>query len=299
MVFDNKNKYVICDGAMGTMLQKRGLKIGQRSDIMNMTSPEAVEDIHRMYIEAGSEIIFTNTFGANSIALRDTGYTPEDIITSAIEIAKRASRGEVPIALDIGPTGVLMEPIGDLGEERVYELFREQAIIGSKAGADLVVLETMSDINELKAAISALKAETDLPIMATMTFDKTGKTYLGCTPEEFVEVAESLGADAVGLNCSLSPIEMTDTAVRLAKATDLPLVIKPNAGLPDSVSGQYSVLPHEFSQQMMKLTEAVNNTTNLLSGAEQNEGKTRRTMLVGGCCWTSPDYIRELRKVLV
>ena len=280
MIFDTYGKFIFYDGAMGTMLQRCGLKPGQRPDILNMTAPDAVENVHRMYVEAGSDIVCSNTFGANACALSDTGYSPEEIIAAAIAIAKRACGGAAKIALDIGPTGQLLAPMGDLESEKAYKLFKQQAVAGEKAGADFAAIETMSDLEELKAAISAVKENSNLPILATMTFDKTGCTYMGCTPESFTEAAERLGAAAVGINCSLEPAEMYSTAQRIAKATSLPLIIKPNAGLPDRETGLYSIGPAEFAMQMAPFAAI---------GAR----------IVGGCCGTTPEYIRELKKTFL
>jgi len=277
MIFADK-RYIIYDGAMGTMLQKSGLKPGERPDLMNITAPDAVESVHRMYVEAGSDIICTNTFGANADTLSGTGYTPETIITAAVGIAKRASGGRAKVALDIGPTGQLLEPMGDLEVFRAYELFAEQAIAGERAGADFAAIETMSDLEELKTAIMAVIENTKLPVLATMTFDKSGRTYTGCTPENFAETAERLGAAAVGINCSLEPAEMFVTAERIAKTTSLPLIVKPNAGLPNGVSGLYSIGPVDFAEQMAPFAKI---------GAR----------IVGGCCGTTPEYIRELKRV--
>ena len=279
MVFDNR-KYIIFDGAMGTMLQKSGLKPGDRPDIMNITAPHAVEQIHRMYVEAGSDIICANTFGANADTLRGAGYTPEEIITAAVTIARRASGGTAKVALDIGPTGRLLEPVGDLEFDRAYELFKEQALAGERAGADYAAIETMSDIAELKAAITAVTENTRLPVLATMTFNKTGRTFMGCTPEDFAQTAEQLGVSAVGINCSLEPAEMYTTAQRIAEKTSLPLIVKPNAGLPDGVTGLYSIGPEEFAQQMVQFMKI-------------------GVKIVGGCCGTTPDYIRELKRVFL
>jgi len=277
MLFDGR-EYVIYDGAMGTMLQKSGLKPGTRPDIMNMTAPQTVESIQRIYVEAGSDIICSNTFGANAEALRGTGYSPEEVVAAAVAIAKRACGGAAKVALDIGPTGRLIEPMGDLEFGRAYQLFKEQAIAGEKAGADYAAIETMSDLTELKAAILAVTENTRLPVLATMTFEKNGRTFMGCAPEDFAMAAESLGAVAAGINCSLEPAEMYETAERIAKATSLPLIVKPNAGLPDRATGLYSIGPEEFARQMARFAGI---------GAR----------IVGGCCGTTPDYIRELRKI--
>jgi len=277
MLFEDK-RFIIYDGAMGTMLQKNGLRPGARPDIMNLTAPDAVESIHRMYVEAGSDVICTNTFGANSDALAGTGYSPETVITAAVGIAKRACDGAAKVALDIGPTGQLLEPMGDLEVSRAYEMFMEQAIAGEKAGADFAAIETMSDLEELKAALLAVIENTDLPVLATMTFDKSGRTYTGCTPESFAETAERLGAAAIGINCSLAPAEMYTTVERIAKTSNLPLIVKPNAGLPDGVTGLYSIGPVEFARQMAPFAKI---------GAR----------IVGGCCGTTPEYIAEIKKI--
>jgi len=277
MLFDSYGKYIFYDGAMGTMLYKHGLKSGEKPDLMNITAPEAVESIHRMYVEAGSDIVCTNTFGSNALNLEGTGYSPADIITAAVTIAKKACAGKAKVALDIGPLGHLLEPVGDIEYEKAYELFKEMAVAGEKAGADFVAIETMSDINELKAAMTAVKENTKLPILATMSFEKSGFTYMGCTPEIFVETAESIGAAAIGLNCSLEPMEMLETAGRIAEATKLPLIVKPNAGLPDGVSGEYLTGAKDFAEQMTGFAKI---------GAK----------IIGGCCGTTPEYIKELKK---
>jgi len=269
-------RFVFYDGAMGTMLQKKGLKPGEMPDIMNITNPDVVESVHRMYVEAGSDIVCTNTFGSNSDSLKKAGYTPDEVISAAVAIAKRACGGMAKVALDIGPTGQILEPLGELEYERAYELFKEQAAAGEKAGADFVAIETMSDLEEMKAAILAVTENTELPALATMTFDKTGRTFMGCTPEDFAETAESLGVAAVGINCSLEPIEMLDVAGRIAKSTTLPLIVKPNAGLPDKATGGYVTGAAEFAGQMTGFAEI---------GAK----------IVGGCCGTTPDYIKALK----
>ncbi|MDR0491710.1 MAG: homocysteine S-methyltransferase family protein [Oscillospiraceae bacterium] len=279
LLFDDYSGLIFYDGAIGTMLEKRGLVSGERPDILNITAPDDVENVHRMYVNAGSDIIVTNTFGANAAALRKTGYSPEAIIAASVAIAKRAAGAAAKVALDIGPLGSLIEPLGDVEFERAYELFKEQAIAGETAGADFAAIETMSDLTELEAAMRAVSENTRLPILATMTFDRGGYTFTGCSPESFAKTAEHLGAVAVGLNCSLAPSEMYEVAERIAKTTNLPLIVKPNAGLPDSRTGLYSIGPVEFAQQMAPFVEI---------GAR----------IVGGCCGTTPEYIQELRKKL-
>lgn len=288
MLLNSYGKYIFYDGAMGTMLYKHGLKMGEKPDLMNMTAPDTVELIHKMYIEAGSDIICTNTFGSNAIGLEKTGYSPTEVITAAVTIAKRActestrSSEAVPprVALDIGSTGRLLEPYGDLEYDRAYELFKEMAIAGESAGADFAAIETMSDPEELKAAMSAVSENTKLPILATMTFEKSGRTFMGCTPESFAEMAETLGAAAIGLNCSLEPAQMLETAKTLASATNLPLIVKPNAGLPNETTSEYHTGAEEFAMQMTEFAKI---------GAR----------IIGGCCGTTPEYIRELKKAFM
>jgi len=247
---------------------------------MNILSPQTVEDVHRLYVEAGSDIICTNTFGANALVLKEAGYSPEKVIPAAVSAAKRAAGDRVKVALDIGPVGYLLEPLGDLAMDKAYELFKEQAVLGEKSGADAVAIETMSDLNEMESAIRAVTENTGLPVLATMTFGQNGLTYIGVSPEDFAELAERLGVVAVGLNCSLAPSEMYETAERIANSTNLPLIIKPNAGLPDSVTGLYDIGPVEFAQQMAEFAKI---------------GAT--TKIIGGCCGTAPEYIRELKEM--
>ena len=250
MLFDSFERYIFYDGAMGTMLYNYGLKSGDKPDLMNITTPDAVESIHRMYVEAGSDIVCTNTFGSNALNLKGSGYTPSEVVTAAVLIAKRACGESAKVALDIGPTGQILEPAGDLEYVEACELFKEIAIVGEKAGADFVAIETMSDIEELKAAMAAVRDNTKLPMLVTMSFEKSGFTFMGCTPEEFAKTAEALGASAVGLNCSLEPMEMLAVAKRIKEATGLPLIVKPNAGLPDGASGEYLTGAEEFAEQM-------------------------------------------------
>lgn len=279
MLFDDYGKVVFYDGAMGTMLLNCGLKPGERPDVLNIAAPEAVENVHRMYVEAGSDIIVTNTFGANAEALRRTGHTPEAVIRAAVDNAKRACGDSTKIALDIGPLGYLLEPLGDAKYEWAYDLFKQQAVIGKNAGADFVAIETMSDLTELEACMKAISDNTDFPMLVTMTFDRTGCTFTGCSPEIFATTAERLGAAAVGLNCSLAPEEMYDIAERIVRTTDLPFIAKPNAGLPDPQTGLYNIGPAEFAHQMMPFVNM---------GAK----------LIGGCCGTTPDYIKAMRELV-
>lgn len=196
-----KERVVIFDGAMGTMLQKRGLKLGENPEIINFTNEEIVIDIHKEYIKAGADIITTNTFGANEVKLKNTPYSVEKVIAKAVTLAKKASFGEdVLVALDIGPIGELIEPMGTLSFDNAVKIFKRVVKIGEKAGVDLILIETMTDLYEMKAAILASKEETSLPIFATITFEEDGRTFTGCLPESMAITLEALGVDALGVN---------------------------------------------------------------------------------------------------
>ena len=269
------NRPLILDGGMGTMLQKNGLKPGQIPELLNINDPDMIRAVHRAYLKAGSRVIYSNTFGANRMKMEKTGYTVAEIVGAGVRIAKEcAAETGAQAALDIGPLGVMLAPLGTMKFEEAYDLFAEIAKAGAEAGADLVVIETMSDLYEAKAALLAAKETTGLPVFVTMSFDATGRTFTGCTPASMARTMEGLGADAVGVNCSLGPAEMTGIVREIRRNTSLPVIAKPNAGLPDPVTGAYSVGPEDFAQMMNALADA---------GAG----------ILGGCCGTNPDYIRE------
>lgn len=268
---------VFLDGAMGTMLQKSGMPTGIKSDVMNIARPHIVEAVHRAYVEAGSDIICTNTFGASSLALKDTGYTPARIIEAALTLAKNAAGENALVAFDMGPIGELLEPSGELTYESAYEMFREQAVIAEACGADLAVIETMSDISELRAALSATRDAVSLPVFASMTFRENGKTYMGAAPSELAAAAFEYGAMCVGINCSVLPEKMLSVARELAAATDLPIILKLNAGMPDS-SGSYAVTPEEYAASLLPYREL-------------------GVRVLGACCGSTPDFIKELVRV--
>ena len=278
----NKNKsdkkYILLDGAMGTMLQASGLKLGQIPEVLSFTNEELLIDIHRQYVNSGSDIIYTNTFGGNRYKLDGCGYTVEQIVKKGIENARKACEGtDCMVALDIGPIGKLVEPTGDLKFEEAYDIYKEQIVAGRDA--DLVVFETMTDLLELKAAVLAAKENSELPIICTMTFEQNMRTFTGCQVSAMALTMEGLGVDALGVNCSLGPDELYPVVEELAKYTRLPLVVKPNAGLPDPVTNEYNVGPEEFAAKMSKMASI---------------GAT----IMGGCCGTSPEYIAELKKAL-
>ena len=262
---------------MGTMLQKQGLKLGQKPELVCLEHPEAVTAIHRQYAQAGSNILYANTFGANRLKLRDTGHTVAEVISVAIGCAKDGARGTgAKVALDIGPLGQLMRPMGSLTFEECYDMFREMCVAGENAGADLIAIETMMDLAEARAAVLAAKENTSLPVIVTMTFEESGRTFLGCDVGAAGMVLEAVGADAVGVNCSLGPDKMLPTLQRLAEHTSLPLVAKLNAGLPDPETGEYSLSPEEYARLLEPVLELP-------------------VAFVGGCCGTSPDYIRAIK----
>lgn len=276
-----ENRIQFLDGAMGTQLQAKGLPAGTSPELFMMEHGEVIEEVHAGYIDSGSDIIYTNTFGANAKKLSKSQYTVEDIITRAVQLAKSAAKRKagVRVALDIGPIGEMLEPNGYLPFEEAYELYRQQVVAGEQAGADLVIFETMSDLYEVKAAMLAAKEHTQLPVFVTMSFEADHRTFTGCTTASFALCAEGLGADAIGINCSLGPDQILPIAEELAAMTNLPLIIKANAGLPDPITNTYSIDAAEYARMLLPYTKLP-------------------LAYVGGCCGTTPQFIRELRNVL-
>ncbi|MCD7756951.1 MAG: homocysteine S-methyltransferase family protein, partial [Clostridiales bacterium] len=273
----NTRPYLLLDGAMGTQLQAAGLKLGQRPEILCFTAPEVVTDVHRRYLQAGSDIIYANTFQANSHKLEGTGYTVSQVIHQAVALARAAVEGTgALVALDVGPIGELLEPLGTLRFEDAYELYREMVTAGEEAGADLVVFETFTDLYDMKAAVLAAKENTHLPILSTMTFEENHRTFTGCTVPAMALTLDGLGVDAIGFNCSLGPKEIFPLAQELAQWTTLPMVVKPNAGLPDPATNLYTITPEEFSSQLLPYLDL-------------------GVQLLGGCCGTTPEFIASLR----
>ena len=271
------------DGAMGTMLQNRGLKLGEIPEIYNITHPELIEGIHREYLEAGSHFVTTNTFGANRYKMQKSEYTVEEIITKGIEIAKQA-KIDFPntyVALDVGPCGKVLRPVGDISFEECYEVFKEQVIIGEKAGADVILLETFTDLYELKAAVLAAKENTSLPIFCTMSFEENGRTFFGTSLESMVLTMEGLGVSAIGLNCSLGPKQLKPIVEKLMKIAHIPVMVQPNAGLPSMKKGQmhYDIDQEEFAQILKEFAEL-------------------GVSILGGCCGTTPEYIRLMTQAV-
>ena len=276
-----ENKIQFLDGAMGTQLQDKGLPAGASPELFMMEHGEIIEEVHAAYIDSGSDIIYTNTFGANAKKLSKSQYTVEEVITRAVQLAKSAAkrRTGVQVALDIGPIGELLEPNGYLPFEEAYELYRQQVVAGEQAGADLVIFETMSDLYEVKAAILAAKEHTQLPVFVTMSFEADHRTFTGCTTASFALCAEGLGADAIGINCSLGPDQILPIAEELAAMTNLPLIIKANAGLPDPLTNTYSIDAAAYARMLLPYTKLP-------------------LAYVGGCCGTTPQFIQELKNTL-
>ena len=268
------------DGGMGTLLQAEGLAPGELPETWNIEHPEKVEAIHRRYYEAGSDVVLANTFGANICKFHNDRYTVEEVIRAGIANAKKAGEQigkETYVALDMGPTGKLLKPMGDLDFDDAYEAFAEAVRYGEKYGADLIHIETMSDTYEVKAAVLAAKENSDLPVFVTMIFDERGKLLTGGDVPSVVAMLEGLRVDALGLNCGLGPKQMLPILEDLRRYTSLPIIVKPNAGLPKQKNGEtyYDVEPDEFARIMQEVVKG---------GA----------CVVGGCCGTTPDHIRKL-----
>lgn len=273
------NEFVILDGAMGTMLQANGLELGDIPELLGITNADMLIDIHRQYVDAGAQIIYTNTLGANRHKLEGSGYSVKDVITAAVTNAKKAAGSKALVALDVGSIGQLLEPTGNLSFDEAYDIFKEMLSAGEEAGADLVIFETMTDLLEIKAGILAAKENTSLPIMATMTFEQNMRTFTGCSVSEMALTLQGLGVDALGTNCSLGPRELTGIVNLLSEQVHVPIIIKPNAGLPDPETNTYNVTPEEFAEYMSAFV-------------------AKGVKLFGGCCGTTPDYIRALCKML-
>ncbi|MDE6604597.1 MAG: homocysteine S-methyltransferase family protein [Clostridia bacterium] len=265
-----KNSIVLFDGALGTQLQKRGLEGGAIPERLNVENPQLIYSVCKEYADSGSDVISANTFGANRKKLGSKEEV-DRLIKAGVEIARKAA-GDKLVALDLGPTGALIEPLGSMTFDEAYDLFKEQVIAG-KDGADLIIIETMSDLYELKAALLAVKENCDLPVIASMTFDESGRTFTGCSVEAFA-ITASAWADALGINCSLGPEQLLPIMQRLVDNTDLPVIIQANAGLPDSEMN-YPVTAEEFASLYEKYVDM-------------------GVSILGGCCGTTPEYIAKL-----
>lgn len=268
-----KNEILYFDGGTGTMLQDMGLQPGELPETWNIKYPDRITSLHRAYIEAGANIIKTNTFGANILKFDNL----DEIVTAAVQNAHKANEGyNAYIALDIGPIGKLLKPIGDLDFERAIEIFSETIRIGVKAGIDLILIETMNDAYETKAAVLAAKENADVPIFVTTVYDENAKLMTGANPQAMVALLEGLGVDAIGMNCSLGPEQMKHIVPLLFKSASVPIIVNPNAGLPRTENGKtvYDVDAEKFADIMVEIVQ---------NGAR----------IIGGCCGTTPDFIRK------
>ena len=277
-----KRDYVILDGGMGTMLQAAGMKMGETPEMLNITQPELLISIHEKYLNAGSDIIYANTFGGNRYKLEECGHSVDELVTSGIKNARTACNNVKPealVALDVGPIGQLLEPTGTLSFDEAYEMYAEIVKAGEKAGADLVVFETMTDLLDVKAAVLAAKENSSLPIMTTMTFEENMRTFTGCQISAFALTVSGLGVEAIGVNCSLGPKELEPVIEELTKWTNIPVIVKPNAGLPDPVTNLYNVNAQQFAEFMKDL-------------------RKYGIKVFGGCCGTTPEFISELSAML-
>ena len=282
-IFSGKSGFLL-DGGMGTQLQARGLQPGEIPELWNLTRPDDVRAVHEAYFAAGSDAVYANTFGANRAKYH--GDAPlADVVSAGVSIAKEAAKGSGGrrfVALDVGPTGRLLKPAGDFEFDAAYDSFAEQVRLGAAAGADFVVVETMGDAYELKAAVLAAKENCALPVLATVALGDDGKLLTGADVDCVAAILEGLHADAIGFNCGFGPDRMLEFVRRLCSRTSLPIAVKPNAGLPKMVDGRtvFTVGPEEFARDVAALVDA---------------GAT----IVGGCCGTTPAHIAGLRKFLV
>lgn len=276
-----KKEFVSLDGGMGTMLQAGGMKPGETPEALNLENPRMIIEIHKKYIAAGADIVYANTFGANRYKLEHCGYPVDRVIRAGILNARTAiaesENKDALAALDIGPIGQLLEPTGTLSFEDAYEIYKEMILAGG--AADVIIFETMTDLYELKAAVLAAKENSSLPVICTMTFEENMRTFTGTSISSMALTLEGLGVDAIGVNCSLGPAELYPIAEELCKWTTLPIVLKPNAGLPDPVTNEYNITPKQFAELMSKIVPL-------------------GVKIFGGCCGTNPEYIRELNAML-
>lgn len=277
-----KENLVLLDGGMGTLLQAKGLRAGEHPERWNITRPEVIRDIHKSYFDAGSNVVCTNTFGAN--CLKFSADELEEIVAKAVENAKNAralsiSAKEKFVALDIGPSGKLLRPLGDLDFEDAVEVFAKTVRLGVKYGVDLILIETMNDSLETKAALLAAKENSTLPVIVTNAYGEDGKLMTGASPAAMVALLEGMGADAIGANCSLGPRQLRGVAVELLKNASVPVVLKPNAGLPRVENGKtvFDITPDEFAEEVANLFKTGLRTA-------------------GGCCGTTPEYIEKLNE---
>lgn len=268
---------IIFDGAMGTMLQQRGLKAGDVPEKLNIEKAEEIVDIHKSYLKAGAEILTTNTFGANSLKMEEIDYSVEEVIAAAVENARKAvveSEIDAAVALDMGPLGELLEPIGSLSFDEAYNLYQQQVLIGVKEGVDLIHIETIADLSEARAAVLAGKENSELPIFCTLTFEEDGRTFTGGSIRSMISILEGLGVDGIGLNCSLGPKKMEPLAEEVLKYCKIPVILQANAGLPVVEAGKtiFKISPEDYFKPIARLYE-------------------KGLAVIGGCCGTNEEFI--------
>jgi 5-methyltetrahydrofolate--homocysteine methyltransferase len=275
---------IVFDGAMGTQLQTEGLMVGELPEVLNIEHADIVKNIHLKYLDAGCDVVTTNTFGANRLRAEGSGYSVHDLVSSAVKNCRAAvseSGKNAFVALDIGPSGKIIGMMGDIDFDESYELNKEQVLAGVEAGADLIIFETFSDLYEIKSGILAAKENSNLPVFCTLTFESDGRMLMGSDVETTIYALQDMGIDAIGINCSLGPEDTLPLIARMAKISKLPIIVQPNAGLPREENGEtyYDVEIEPFVECMMKMLEV-------------------GVAVCGGCCGTSPDYIAALRAAI-
>ncbi|SHE66840.1 homocysteine S-methyltransferase family protein [Alkalibacter saccharofermentans] len=275
----NHDRYIFFDGAMGTQLQME-VKENILPEEVNIKYPDILEMIHKRYVDAGADVITTNTFGANEFKLEKVGLAPEEVIKAGTNCARKAA-GERAVALDVGPLGKMFVPMGDLTFDLAYKAFARQMIAGEKAGCDLIIIETMTDLYEMKCAVLAAKENTSLPVICTMTFEENGKTFMGADSKSMVALLEGMGVDALGVNCSLGPDKLIGTVEEILKHSSIPVIVQPNAGIPVYRDDEttYDITKEQFADAMVKMADM-------------------GVLILGGCCGTTPEYISNLIKAL-
>ncbi len=274
----SSDRHILLDGAMGTMLQQSGLKLGGLPEELNFTNPELIENIHRQYIKSGAMAVYANTFGANRHKLKNSRYTVTEVVRKGIEIARKAAEGtDTLVALDVGSIGRMLRPTGDMPVDEAYDIFREIMLAGSDA--DFIAIETMTDLMEIKTALLAAKENTNLPVVCTMSFEQNMRTFTGCSAAAMALTLSSLGADVVGMNCSLGPAEAMPIVEEILRWSGVPVLIRPNAGLPDPATNEYNVTPDEYARLISQMAD-------------------KGVKLFGGCCGTNPEYISAVAKAL-
>lgn len=275
---------IIFDGAMGTVLQQRGLKAGDIPERLNIENSEDIIDIHKSYLKAGAEILTTNTFGANALKMNELDYSVEEVISAAVENARQAvieSGIDAAVALDMGPIGELLEPMGSLEFDEAYNLYQQQVLVGVESGADLIHIETIADLYEARAAVLAAKENSNLPIFCTLTFEENGRTFTGGSIRSMISVLEGLGVDGIGLNCSLGPKKLEPLVEEVLKYSEKPVILQANAGLPVVKDGEtvFKISPEEYFKPLNRLYQ-------------------KGLAVIGGCCGTNEEFISLISKKL-